>query len=494
MQSTRLIQHLRNYASAGVLSALVGLVSFPILTRNLSVADYGIVGLITASTTLFISIGKLGMQHAVIRFYAPIRNAKIAFNMQQMNSTVSAVFFGLAVLATLLFLITGYQILPGFLQYEDISTLFLLAAGIVFIRILGSGIMNFLRAQQRSAEVAIAQSLARFLNLTLILAVVLMTVLEPFSVISSLFFAELAGVCFVAYQYRSDFYFSCQTVSLKLARIMLIYGLPLMILESLSIVLRLSDRYLIEAMLGVDELGQYSASYNLTGYLDIIILAAILQAVRPAYMQMWEAHGKSKTSEFLSHGFYLYIVIGLPFIAMFSVTSPYLLSFLAGPKYAEGTVIIPYVALSLWLEGAMLFLAAGLYIFKNTKVLMFSSLVATFINLALNLLFIPYFGITGAAAVTVISYGVFLFAVTLLSFRYVAFAVDLIAALVVMVGSLFVYLALQYLDFGSDVLNFVLKGLSGTSVLTLVIWLLVPELRIWVHDLFGKISIRIRMS
>jgi len=487
MPASRLIQHLRNYASAGLLSALVALITFPILTRNLSVADYGIVGLITSSVTLFIAVGKLGMQHAVIRFFAQVTNANIAFSVRQMNSTVSAVFLVLAALATVLFLFTGFKILPEFLQYENISSLFLMASAIVFVRILGSGIMNFLRAQQRSAEVAIAQSLARFLNLTLILAVVFVTVLEPFSVITCLFLAELAGVCYVAYQYRSDFQFSYAGISGELAKAMLLYGMPLMILESLSLVLRLSDRYLIEAMLGVDELGQYSASYNLTSYLDIIILAAVLQAVRPAYMQIWESQGAEKTSEFLSRCFHLYMVVGIPFVVMFSITSPYLLSFLAGPKYAIGTVIIPYIAMSFWLEGALTLLAAGLYIFKNTKVLMFCSLAATIINLGLNLLLIPRFGITGAAAVTVFSYCVFMVAVTVMAFRHVSFSVQWKAPMIVSSVSVIVFLMMGRIDFGDHLFNFLVKGSAGTLILLLAMWMVVPELRTWLHALPRKI-------
>ena len=483
MPASGLRQHLRNYASAGMLSALVGLVSFPLMTRNLSVADYGIVGLISSSITLFIAIGKLGMQHAVIRFFSQIKNANIAFSTRQMYSTVSAVFLLLAVGATLLFLLMGYQVLPRFLQYENISTLFLLASAIVFIRILGSGIMNFLRAEQRSGDVAMAQSLARFLNLSLIVALVFSAVLNPYSVVVCLFFAELAGVCFVAWQYRSEFYFKSSDVTGALARAMLVYGIPLMILESLSLVLRLSDRYLIEAMLGVDELGQYSASYNLTGYLDIILLAALLQAVRPAYMQMWESTGADSTRSFLSRGFHLYIVIGIPFIAMFSITSPYLLSFLAGPKYAIGTVIIPYVALSFWLEGAMIFLAAGLYIFKNTKILMFCSLLATAINLGLNVLVIPHFGIAGAAAVTVFSYSVFIVAVTMLAFRHVRFDMQWKSPMIIIVASMVVFLIGQQLDFGTDVTNFLLKGIVGTLVLLGVMWVFVPEVRTWAVEL-----------
>lgn len=479
MPASKLIHHLRNYASAGVLSAVVGLVSFPLMTRNLSVADYGIVGLLTSSITLFIAIGKLGVQHSVIRFFAQVKNGNIGFNTDELNSTVNMVFIALAIGAVSLFLLVGFQLLPNVLQYEDISSLFLLAAPILFVRMLGSGIMNFLRAQQRSAEVAIAQSLARFLNLLLLIAVVLSTVLNPYSVLVCLFFAELAGVCFAAYQYRKHFFFARTDVSGNLARQMLMFGMPLMVLESLSLVLRLSDRYLIESMLGVDALGQYSASYNLTAYLDIIVLAAMLQALRPAYMQIWESKGAEETKKFLSQGFRIYMVIGIPFVVMFSVTSPYILSFLAGPKYALGTVIIPFVAFSFWLEGAMYLLAAGLYIFKNTKVLMFTSLTATVLNLGLNFYFIPHFGIMGAAGVTVFCYAVFLTIVTIYAFRDVSFTIEWRTPAIICIVSALVYVVLMQVNFAGDVQNFFFKGLSGTTVLLLTIWVLVPEVRTW---------------
>jgi len=482
MAAAGIVLHLRNYASAGVLSAVVGLVSFPILTRSLSVAEYGIVGLITSSLTLFIAIGKLGVQHSVIRFFAQVKNANIDFSVGQLNSTVSLVFFCFACMTTALWLVTGLFILPNVLQYENISSLFMLASVIVFVRLLGSGAMNFLRAQQRSGDVAISQSLARFLNLCFVIAVLLLSTLDPVSVISCLLVAEVLGVSYAVYQYWPDFQFKTHDVSGRLVKALLVYGLPLMILESLSLVLRLSDRYLIESILGVSELGQYSASYNFASYIDIIVLATLIQAVKPAYMQLWEQDGKARTEEFLAKGFHLFLVLGIPFITMFSITSPHVLSFLAGEKYAPGTIIIPFVAFSFLLEGAVHFLAAGLYIFKNTKILMIWSLIATVINLVLNVLLIPRFGIAGAAIVTLISYAVFMVGVSILGFRHVSFPVSMRTPVLMSLASAFVFAVVNPLSLGPDMASFLIKGFAGTSVLLLFMWLIDPMVRQWLGE------------
>jgi len=297
--------HLRNYASAGVLSALVGVASFPILTRNLSVENYGILGLITASLTFFVAVGKLGVQQAIIRFFSQVRHANSAFNMSQLNSTVSVVFLVLASLTTVLWLLTGYHVLPHWIGFEDISSLFQLAAGVVFIKLLGSGVLNFLRAQQRSGVVASTLVVSRLANLALIVSLLLFSDLDPRGVLLCLLIAEIIGVSYSAWHYRREFQLKIADVSKPLAKAMFIYGMPLMILESMGLILRLSDRYLIEGMLGVVELGQYSASYNLVVYLDVIVLASLVQAIKPMYMHLWESDGPEQTAKFLSRGFHV---------------------------------------------------------------------------------------------------------------------------------------------------------------------------------------------
>lgn len=477
-----MLSHLRNYASAGVVTGLVGLISFPILTRNLSVAEYGIVGLITSSLTLFIAIGKLGVQHAVIRFYSQVKHGNIDYSLGQLNSTVGVVFFLFASVTTLLWLISGIFILPNFMQYESLPSLFILAAGIVFIRLLGSAALNFLRAQQRSGEVALSQSMSRFLNLIFILVLLFYSHLSPAMVISCLLVAEIISVGYAFYCYAPGFQFRLKDVSGSLAKALFFYGLPLMILESLELVLRLSDRYMIESMIGASALGQYSASYNLAMYIDLIILVAMVQALKPAYMHMWEAEGKEATQAFLEKFFRIYLIASIPFVTLFMLTAPHLLRFLAGDKYAPGTVIIPYLALSYFMMGAMHILTAGLYIFKDTRVLVRWSCIATVINLVLNLIFIPIYGIVGAAVVTLISFGIFTVGVSVSAFKNVKFPISLRAPALTTLASVVVFFVLHPVEFGADLNSFLIKGTAGTAVLLIVMLLVEPEIRTWVKS------------
>ena len=479
-----MLSHLRNYASAGVVTGLVGLVSFPILTRNLSVSEYGIVGLITASLTLLIAIGKLGMQHAVIRYFSQIEHGNIKFSVKQLNSTVSVVFFCLASLTTLLWLLGGFFVLPNIMQYEGLPSLFALASGIVFLRLMGSGVINFLRSQQRSGDVAVIESITRCLNLFFVVSLLLVSALSPATVISCMFFAEIVGVSYAFYCYSSDFHFRIKDISGSLAKSMLFYGLPLMILESLELVLRLSDRYMIESMIGASALGQYSASYNLATYIDLIILGAMVQALKPAYLHMWEAEGKEATQVFLAKFFRVFLIAAIPFVTLFAIVAPHLLGFLAGPKYAPGTVIIPWLAVSYLLQGSMHILTAGLYVFKDTKTLVKWSCIATVINIGLNLIFIPKYGITGAAMMTLLAFAVFTTGVATRAFRYLNFPIDLRTPLLMMAASAVTFWFLNPLTFGSHLVSFIGKGFIGTVFLLMIMWMVESEIRLWISKRF----------
>ena len=131
MPASGALKHIRNYASAGMLIAVASFVTFPLLTRALTVGEYGVLGLITASLTFFIAVGKLGLQHAVIRFYAQIKNTNLKFSLEQMNSTVFMLFTVFAIATTALWLLVGLVFIakshrfsrtyPGFLSLHRAS-------------------------------------------------------------------------------------------------------------------------------------------------------------------------------------------------------------------------------------------------------------------------------------------------------------------------------------------------------------------------------------
>src|SRR5690606_26455395 len=61
--------HLLRYSTGNVLAIAAGLVSFPILTRLLDNTQYGILNYYDSWVLMAVAVGKLGAQHAIMRFY-----------------------------------------------------------------------------------------------------------------------------------------------------------------------------------------------------------------------------------------------------------------------------------------------------------------------------------------------------------------------------------------------------------------------------------------
>ena len=113
----------------------------------------------------------------------------------------------------------------------------------------------------------------------------------------------------------------------------------------------------------------------------------------------------------------------------------------------------------------MHFLAAGLYIKKYTKVLMFWGVVTALLNVILNYFTIPYFGILGAAVVTNICFIVFVIGISVQAFKYLPFDIKLNLPITMAVICAVVAYFLYVLDFGDDFSNLIFKGLIGSVLL-----------------------------
>ena len=470
MPTTTLLGHVRNYATAGVVSAAVGVASFPIMTRNLSVDDYGIMGLVTASTTLAVAFGKLGMQHAIVRYYAEAMHGNRGASLVAFHTTVLALFGALSLVTLAGWLVAGTFVVPRFIEDPRIAGYFAIVSAFIVLRMLGSVTWNMLRARQLSAEVSRGTIIGRSAYLAGLLALLASGRVELPLLLAVFVLAELAAVVYVTRAYRPFLSFAAATFSRELTVRLLRFGWPLMVLESLSLILRLIDRYMIGSVLGENDLGLYSASYNLTSYIEIVITASLAAAVRPMYTQIWETEGAEAVRRFLAESLHVYLMLGIPFTAVFVLVAPELLAFLAGNRYGSGVSIIPYVATVILLDGALIFLSAGMYFLGSTRTLMFWGIVSGIVNLVGNYLVIPRFGIEGAAAVTLFAFLVFCAGFLNRSLRLLSFPISWRGPLAMLALSVATCLVLEREYAEAALVDMAIEGaLAGGVLLALLV-------------------------
>ena len=401
---SRLFQHTSNYSIGSIMVMMASIISFPILTRIFTVAEYGTMALVTSTILFMVGVGKLGLQHSVVRYYSEVEAGTRKNTAREFFSTVLFGMIAVGFIVTILSVVVVYFLPTTWLSNEQTKYLIIIAAPLVFIRVVDSAMYNMLRAQQKSGIYSTYFTVRKYLGLGLILFVLfyISRTLEGFFLSSML--GELIAVSVIIVYYARQHVFGIKEFNKPLFFSMLVFGLPLLASELSMLLLNMGGRYIINYQLGPEPLGAFSAAFNFSDYLQGVLTASFAQAVVPMYFRMWEQQGREKTIDFIQQALKYYLALALPILAGMAAVGPELLRLLASSKYAVSTELIVFIVGGMLVSGGTPIFSAGIYINKLTKVVMYSVLVAAAINLILTTILVRPFGIEGAAFAALVSY------------------------------------------------------------------------------------------
>jgi O-antigen/teichoic acid export membrane protein len=192
-----------------------------------------------------------------------------------------------------------------------------------------------------------------------------------------------------------------------LTRELLAYGLPLTAVFALNFVVSSSDRFLVAWFLGTDAAGAYAAGYEL-GWQPVLILMTIVNlAGYPLVMRAIEKGGPAAAQTQLQQNGLLLVALGLPVLVGSVILAPNIARVVLGAPFREdGARLLPWVAFAAFLGATMLFYVnLAFQLSRRTLGQLWVSSAAALLNLGLNLVWIPRFGLLGAAWATVAAYG-----------------------------------------------------------------------------------------
>ena len=185
------------------------------------------------------------------------------------------------------------------------------------------------------------------------------------------------------------------------------FGLPYVPAGIATMMIQVIDRPILLALTNKSTVGIYQANYRL-GIFMMLVVSMFDFAWRPFFL----THAKDPdakplfarvltyfvlimTGVFLLLSFLLEDIVKLPIFWGHSILPP---------EYWHGLAIVPVVLLGYMFLGVSNNLVAGIYIEKKTHHLPANTFIGAFINIAANVLLIPFIGIMGAALATLFSY------------------------------------------------------------------------------------------
>jgi O-antigen/teichoic acid export membrane protein len=399
-----------------LLVALSGVILLPILTRTLSVEEYGIWVLISVTIGLIPAFVTLGLPESIVRFLAA---AKKREEIQEGFYSIFLIALLTGAVASILLFLFSEPLAAAL--FNDNLIIARILSLIVFIECLNGVLINFFRTFQQIKR----HSIFSFIRTWLMVVLVAYFVLSGYGIFGAVIgFLISSLVLFLIQTFLIVSEIGIKIPKFAHIREYLSFGLPIVPAILALWVVSSSDRYVIGIFLGTASVGYYSAGYVLGGI--ITMFKAPLGFMLPAVLaKYYDENNLEGVKTLLSYSLKYFLLLAIPSVFGLSLLSKPLLTILATQEIAsQGYMITPFIAAGSLLFGAWGVIAQILALKKKTKITGAIWVMAAILNFGLNLIFVPYIGILGAAITTLIAFALVFILTTYYSFKYLRFDID----------------------------------------------------------------------
>ncbi len=394
------LTHYLRYSGANILVLLAGFVSFPALTRLLDNTQYGILGYYETWVMLAVAVAKLGAQHSIVRFYPysnePDRLGHFATNLFLLPLLFSLSLWAIAAVALLL---------VDRLGEAEFSGVFWLAVLMIPLLVFSSLVQMVMRASERSRILTVTRVGWRWFELAMVLSAVYFVQRSALSVYAGKILAAAIVLSYFFYWMRRNLAFSREATDLPAVWNSLRYGLPLVANEIATVALISVDRIMIKEI--TDDyaaVGVYSIGYSLALQVNILMHAALYEAFVPVANREFETVGAEAVRALKDRVLLPLTYASIGVAAMLLAVGSDALIALSGPDKVGSGIVFAIVGMSYALYPLIDVSGYGLLLRKRTGLVLAITFAATVLNVVLNLLWIPGYGVMGAVWATVASY------------------------------------------------------------------------------------------
>jgi len=466
------------YLTSNLLLLVAGLVSMPIMTRLLSKSDYGLLSLIFATVAVLAVVGGLGFGEAAVRLYDE-HKAEGGTALRQLCDSLLGGSLGMGLLVACAVCAVA-MLSPGIAVAY--GRCLLLGGLLVAVRIVSAVLFQIYRAQERAVAHATTQVLVRYATSALAIALLLAGERSAFTVILASLVVEAAAVAVRLVDLRRRGVISRPRLAAGPLAAAAVYGVPLALAGGARFLLDYGDRFVIERLLDLSAVATYSVAYDLAQKLADTLFGPLQLAFVPVLFRVWGAEGVEGTARFASRMLTYMIALTIPVALLYWVLNEQLIVVLASTRYRDSSALTPFLLPGVMMGGLNFIAIAGLTIQKRTAVLAVTVGVGAVFNLALNLLLVPRYGLTGAALATTLAYSTLAVTNYVLSRSVLRLRIDGAVVVRAVVASAVMLLAVAAVGHGAwpPLVDLAVRGTVGCGAILACMWVLDRDVRRWV--------------
>lgn len=387
------LPHVFNYLINSLSRKGLSIISIPVFTYLLTPADYGVINIFTSYSELLAIVLTLNCTAGVGRYYFE----KDQNDFGSLLFTSMLFVLGLLIIFWILFSYNA-EYIGSILTLPSLTVHYLIPS--IMLGISAKYILSVFRATKQSNVVrnfGIQRTYVVF-----ILTVIIILLLKENNRYMGIVYANVIAAFFFGFlTIRKLIPFITFKVKVKHIRYLLIYSIPLLPAYLSGIVMSYFDRIMLNDMVGSEKAGLYSFAYNIAG-LQYMFSNAIMNSWIPKYYEYMNAENFHEHDRGVKSILRAISVITVGLILFGDLIG----RILGSADYHDGLSILPLVVLGQFFVTYMVFYKNGVSFEKKTWISSLAIMTSAIINIVLNYIFIPRYGMVGAAYTTLLSYAI----------------------------------------------------------------------------------------
>ncbi|MGL5972847.1 MAG: oligosaccharide flippase family protein [Oscillospiraceae bacterium] len=357
----------------------------PFYTRILTSEQYGTVDLLLQTGNLLLPVVSLGITNAVIRF-----GLDKNFRKSDVFTTgVLSILFGVIVFVAFEPLLGKVE---GFKGYTYLIFMF------VVMSTFKALVSQFVRCKHYVKLYAFDGILS---TITTIFFTVLF--LANFNMgiegyVLAIVVSDFLSIIFLVLISSIYKYFKPKKLNLSVSKDMLKYCIPLIPTTIFWWIINVSDRFIVYNVVDASANGLYAVSYKIPTF--IVLLSGI-------FIDAWQMSAVTESenrSQFFSNVFDMYKSVIFIAVSGLIMTSKFVTTVLVSKAFYESWEYVPVLVIATGFSCMVTFLGSVYMIDKKSILSLITIIVGGVINIFLNFVFTPKFGVQGAAVATFISF------------------------------------------------------------------------------------------
>lgn len=380
------------YTIPGFINRGMAIILVPLNTRILSPADYGVLDLFVLLGTLINLTIAFRIDQGVAIYYAESKTEAqkrlFASTALHFHLLCYAVFALAALSGASLFSI----LLTGETGHEKS---FCLSIAYICVCNFFLFTQNLLRWEMKSGPYAKASIIMILSTACGILILAHWMDMKISGILYAMTLGSLCAAAYSTYHLRNRFGFLFDTEKL---RKMLNFSTPLIPAGVLVFISAYTDRLMINYYMSLEDVALYGMGFRVASLVSLLIIG-----FRSAFLPLViKSHQEPETPRQTAEIFYIALSISLFLFASLSLFAQEILWILATPAFYGGAIVVPFITASLILANMYMF-SPGIMIEKKSYITLWINFFVAAINIGLNIILIPYAGIVGAAAATLLA-------------------------------------------------------------------------------------------